>query len=64
LRNFRELVGLEFVGIYKYGVWIKFVYCNQQKGVVGKTILDLIRPKPLLFEFSIVSFLDFENHKT
>jgi len=56
LGNLKELVGLELVYIYKDGVWIKFVYGDQQNGVVGETILDLVPLEPLLFEFYDVSF--------
>jgi hypothetical protein len=56
LGNCRKLVGLELIYIYKDGVWVEFVYRDQQNDVVGETIPDSIRFEPLPFEFPMMSF--------
>jgi hypothetical protein len=50
-----ELVGLELVYIYKDGVWVEFVYRNQQNNIVGETLLDLVWLEPSSFEFFVVN---------
>ncbi len=50
-RNRKDLVGVELVYIYTDGMWVEFVYRNQQNNVVGETIPYLVRPKPPPFEF-------------
>jgi hypothetical protein len=61
LGNCEKLVGLELIYIYKDGVWVEFVYRNQQNDVVGETILDSIWLEPLLFEFSTMSFFGLQK---
>jgi hypothetical protein len=55
------LVRLELVYIYKDGVWVEFVYCDQQNNVVGEIILDLVWPEPQPFEFSMVHFFGLQK---
>ncbi len=40
----------------RIGCGAKIFYHDQNNGVVGKTILDLVWPEPSLFEFSNVNF--------
>jgi hypothetical protein len=47
-----QAVQLEFVDVNQNWVNIKLVHCYKECNIVWKTILNMVKTKPLLFEFA------------